>query len=189
MASPLVSLFSAGINSAFTPFTVLIMVTFMKFAFDAEDVATDAVNDFELFDVGAASAGGDDVGEGVACSTIVVVTTLSASKFSFVGSKFNFVISKFNFVVSKFNFVGGVTAAFAVAVVFGVGEDANDESTTTTLSCLSLLSSLWLVIVDAMLSSLSLLSSLGLVIVDPTLSCFSLLLPSIVVILKWPRKV
>lgn len=119
----------------------------MKFAFAAEDVATDAVNAFGLFDVGAASSGG--VADVVfVASVIVVVTTLSASKFSFA-------VSKFIAVVSKFNFVGGVGGVAAVAtIVFGVDADANDES-TTMLSCLSLLSSLRLV-VDATLSFFSL---------------------------------
>lgn len=120
----------------------------MKFAFDAEDVATDAVNAFGLLDVGAASSGGV-VDEVFVASLIVVVTTLSASKFSFV-------VSKFNLVVSKFNFVGGVGGVAAVAtIVFGVDADANDDDSTTALSSLSLLSSLRLV-VEATLSVFSL---------------------------------
>lgn len=153
MASPLASLFSAGISSAFTPFTVLMMVTFMKFAFDAEDVAIDAVNAFGLFAVGAVSSSGD-VDDVFVVSVIVVVTTLSASKF-------NFVVSKFNFVVSKFNFVNG-DATTVATVVFVVGVVANDES-TAILSCLSLLSSLRLAF-DVTLSFFSLPPSIDVML-------------------------
>lgn len=137
MASPLVSLFSAGINSALTPFTVLMMV----------------FTCILLMLAGAAAASSGGVVDVVfVASLIVVVTTLSVSKLSFV-------VSKFNFVVSKFNFVGGGADAIG-AVVFGVGVDASDES-MTTLSCLSLLSSLRLVD-DATLSCFSLPPSLRL---------------------------
>lgn len=123
MASPLVLLFSAGISSAFTPFTVLIMVTFMEFAFDAEDVATDAVNAFELFDVGCAVA----VASSVGVVDVVFVASVNA------------VVTTAPFTVLSML----LSVAFvidATDVAFGVGVDANASTTFSCLLSLLLLS-------------------------------------------------